>query len=197
MVRASSESKGDGNRFGDGRAEILDAWFEDESGSPARVLPSGRPCSFAMRVRFLADVDDPIFGVTLLTGADETVLGLSTLKDSTRLGRFAAGEEVTFRAAFDNVLRADRYFATPAVAHAGSGVSWIDRRERFVDLVVSGTTQTGALIDLPYGSASTGTGPAWRRRRPFRERRDRAPVASAGRAPARRRWAATGDGCST
>ena len=145
-----SESKGDANRFGDGRAEILDAWFEDESGSPAKVLPSGRPCSFAMRVRFVADVDDPIFGVTLLTGEDETVLGLSTLKEDTRLGRFAAGEEVTFRASFENVLRADRYFASPAVAHAGSGVSWIDRRERFADLVVSGTSQTGALIELPY-----------------------------------------------
>ncbi len=61
---------------------------------------------------------------------------------------------MTFRAAFDNLLRPDRYFASPAVAHAGSGVSWIDRRERFVELVVSGSSQTGALIDVPYGSAS-------------------------------------------
>jgi ABC-type polysaccharide/polyol phosphate transport system ATPase subunit len=144
------EPGGDGDRFGDGRAEILEAWFEDDSGSPRKVLPSGPPCSFAMRVRFLEDVDDPIFGVTVLTSEDETLLGLSTLKEDARQGRFAAGEEVTFRAAFENVLRAGRYFASPAVAHAGSGVSWIDRRERFVELVVSGTSQTGALIDLPY-----------------------------------------------
>jgi ABC-2 type transport system ATP-binding protein len=145
-----AEQAADTNRFGDGRAEIVDAWFEDETGRPAKVLPTGRPCSFAMRVRFLATVDDPIFGVTVLTANDETVLGLSTMRDEPRQGRFAAGEAATFRAVFENVLRADRYFASPAVAHAGSGVSWIDRRERFVELVVSGTSQTGALIEVPY-----------------------------------------------
>ena len=146
----AAEQPADTNRFGDGRAEIVDAWFEDETGRPAKVLPAGRPCSFAMRVRFLETVDDPIFGVTVLTANDETVLGLSTLRDEPRQGRFAAGEAATFRAVFENVLRADRYFASPAVAHAGRGVSWIDRRERFVELVVSGTSHTGALIEVPY-----------------------------------------------
>jgi ABC-type polysaccharide/polyol phosphate transport system ATPase subunit len=144
------ETQADASRFGDGRAEIVEAWFEDETGSPASVLPSGQACGFAMRVRFHADVDDPIFGVSVLSSDDENLLAVSTLKDEPRPGRFAAGEEVTFRVAFDNLLRPDRYFASPAVAHAGSGVSWIDRRERFVELVVSGTSQTGALIDIPY-----------------------------------------------
>ena len=50
------------DRFGDGRAEILEAWFEDEGGRSATALPSGRPCSFAARVRFREDVEDPILG---------------------------------------------------------------------------------------------------------------------------------------
>jgi ABC-type polysaccharide/polyol phosphate transport system ATPase subunit len=144
------QPKGDANRFGDGRAEILEAWFEDENGSTTKVLPSGRPCSFAMRVRFLAGVDDPIFGVAVLTADEENLIALSTLRDEPHQGHFGPGEEVIFRAAFDNVLRPDRYFASPAVAHGGSGVSWIDRREHFLELMVSGSSQTGALIEVPY-----------------------------------------------
>jgi hypothetical protein len=136
-------------RFGDGRAKITEAWFEDDGGNRATVLPAGRPCAFVMRARFMEDVEDPIFGMTLQTSEDETVLGTSTLSDDPQLGRFHAGEEVTFRVAFDNVFRPDRYHASPAIAHAGTGLSWIDRRERFAELVVTGTTQTGALVDLP------------------------------------------------
>jgi ABC-type polysaccharide/polyol phosphate transport system ATPase subunit len=136
-------------RFGDGRAKITEAWFEDDGGNRASVLPAGRPCAFVMRARFMEDVEDPIFGMTLQTSEDETVLGTSTLSDDPQLGRFHAGEEVTFRVAFDNVFRPDRYHASPAIAHAGTGLSWIDRRERFAELVVTGTTQTGALVDLP------------------------------------------------
>ncbi len=136
-------------RFGDGRAEITEAWFEDGGGNHATVLPSGRPCAFVMRARFIEAVDDPIFGVTLHTATEEMVLGASTLADDPQLGRFHAGEEVTLRVAFDNVFRPDRYHASPAIAHAGTGLSWFDRREHMVELVVTGTSQTGALVDLP------------------------------------------------
>src|SRR3954447_2458207 len=40
------------DRFGDGRAEIVESWFEDEHGVRTSVVPSGRACSFAARVRF-------------------------------------------------------------------------------------------------------------------------------------------------
>jgi energy-coupling factor transporter ATP-binding protein EcfA2 len=146
--REAGTERGSG-RLGDGRAEIRDAWFEDEDGNRVTVLPSGRPCGFAMRARFVEDVDDPVFGMILQSSGDETVLGVSTLRESPQLGRFHAGEEVTFRVAFENVFRPDRYHASPAIAHAGTGLSWLDRRERMVGLVVTGTSQTGALVDLP------------------------------------------------
>ena len=53
------------------------------------------------------------------------------------------------RIAFDNLFRPDRYFATPAIAHAGTGFAWIDRRERLTELVVTGSSRTDAIIDLP------------------------------------------------
>jgi ABC-type polysaccharide/polyol phosphate transport system ATPase subunit len=138
------------DRSGDGRAEILEAWFEDADGRRAAVLPSGHRCSFAARARFREDVEDPILGFTLQSAEQQTVLAANTLTLNPRLGSFRAGEEVTVRIAFENVFRPDRYYATPSVAQAGTGLAWLDRRERFAEVVVTGATRTEAIIDLPY-----------------------------------------------
>jgi Wzt C-terminal domain len=95
-------------------------------------------------------VEDPILGFTLENAEDQTVLSATTLTLNPRLGLFRAGEEVTVRIAFENVFRPDRYYATPAIAQAGTGLAWIDRRERFAEVVVTGTTRSGAIVDLPY-----------------------------------------------
>jgi hypothetical protein len=51
---------------------------------------------------------------------------------------------------FENLLVPGRYDATPAVARQGSGIAWIDRRERLVSVLVSGPARTDAVVDLPY-----------------------------------------------
>ena len=147
---AHEQADAQAKRSGDGRAELVEAWFEDGDGRRAAALPSGRRCSFVARTRFREDVEDPILGFTLENAEDQTVLSATTLTLNPRLGRFRAGEEVTFRIAFENVFRPDRYYATPAIAQAGTGLAWIDRRERFAEVVVTGTTRSGAIVDLPY-----------------------------------------------
>jgi ABC-2 type transport system ATP-binding protein len=160
-TREPEESPPD--RFGDGRAEIIEAWFEDVDGRRAGAIPSGRRCSFVARTRFREDVVDPILGFTLQNADQQTVLAASTLTLDARLGSFRAGEEVTLRIAFDNVFRPDRYYATPAVAHAGTGFAWLDRRERFAEVVVTGASRTDAIIDLPYEVAVDRSGADRRR----------------------------------
>ena len=54
-----------------------------------------------------------------------------------------------FRIAWDNMLAPDRYHATPAVARQGTGIAWIDRRERLATVMVTGTRTTDAIVDLP------------------------------------------------
>jgi ABC-type polysaccharide/polyol phosphate transport system ATPase subunit len=147
---AHEQEDAQAKRSGDGRAEIVEAWFEDGRGRRAAALPSGARCSFAARTRFREDVEDPILGFTLENAEDQTVLSATTLTLNPRLGPFRAGEEVTVRIAFENVFRPDRYYATPAIAQAGTGLAWIDRRERFAEVVVTGTTRSGAIVDLPY-----------------------------------------------
>jgi ABC-type multidrug transport system ATPase subunit len=137
-------------RMGDGKAEIVEAWFEDEHGERTATVPSGGRATFAARVRFLEPVDDPLFGVVLQNERKETVLAASNLWSNPRSGRFGAGQEASYRIAFQNLLTPGRSHATPAVARQGGGIAWIDRRERMLSLLVSGHARTDAIVDLPY-----------------------------------------------
>jgi len=141
---------GSTERMGDGSAEILHAWFENEAGKRATVLPAGGRCSFAARVRFIASVDDPLFGVVLQNDRRDIILAASTLWSNPTPGRFAPGQEVDYRISFENLLVPGRYEATPAVARQGGGIAWIDRREKLVSVLVSGPLRTDAVVELPY-----------------------------------------------
>ena len=136
-------------RYGDRRAEIMRTWFEDAAGLPASSLAHGQPCALCAEVVFAEDVDDPIFGFNLHSNADHNVLAASSerLDAGEGSGTFRAGEHVTFRVRFDNLLAPGRYEVTPAVARGGA---WIDRRERLASVVVTSTHSTDAVVDLPY-----------------------------------------------
>jgi ABC-type polysaccharide/polyol phosphate transport system ATPase subunit len=150
-ARGGEREREDPGRFGDGRATIEEAWFEDADGRRTDVLPGGAPCSFVSRVVFHERVANPLFGVNIQNSRRDTVLSASNLWSDPEPGVFEAGDEVHFRISFVNHLAPDRYHATPAVARGGgTGVAWIDRRERFAEMLVTGVRRTDALVDLPY-----------------------------------------------
>jgi ABC-type polysaccharide/polyol phosphate transport system ATPase subunit len=135
-------------RDGDGRAEIVEAWFENEQGKRAELLPTGQRCTFVARVHFNEDVEDPLFSVNVHNTHRDHLLSASNLWSDPRCGVFKAGEEIVYRVSFENVLAPDRYYVTPAVARHGG--AWIDRRERLLSVVVTGTHGAEALLELPY-----------------------------------------------
>jgi ABC-type polysaccharide/polyol phosphate transport system ATPase subunit len=135
-------------RIGDGRAEILDAWFEDEGGHRTEALRTGRSCALGMRVRFHEDVEDPHFAVEILNSQRHELFAASTERDDPHPGIFHADEEVTVRVAFRNLLAPDRYHATISVEQ-GNG-RHLDRRERMLPVMVTATHRSGALVELPY-----------------------------------------------
>ena len=124
-------------RVGDGRAQILESWFEDARGSRTKVLATGEPCSFHTRVRFEAQLENPLFGVNFHNSKDDYVWGANNLYDD-KSGVFSPGDEIVFAVAFRNLLAPDRYFASPAVANADSGLAWHDQRSRFAEVMVTG-----------------------------------------------------------
>jgi ABC-type polysaccharide/polyol phosphate transport system ATPase subunit len=137
-------------RFGEGGAEIFEAWFEDEHGARATTLPWGQPCSFVTRVRFRQPIENAIFDVVFQNSRRDTVFTASTVAADPAPGRFAAGEEATFRLTFDLLFAPDRYHATPTVARAGTGDAWVDRRERFTSVMVTGIRDTDGIVDLDH-----------------------------------------------
>jgi hypothetical protein len=157
---AHARALSSGERIGDGDAEIVEAWFENDAGERVATVPAGGRCTFAARVRFTADVEDPLFGVVLQNDRRETVLAASNLWSNPQPGRFAAGQEVGYRVRFENLLVPGRYHATPAIARQGAGIAWIDRRERMLSLLVSGHARTDAVVDLPYDVSITAGSPA-------------------------------------
>jgi ABC-type polysaccharide/polyol phosphate transport system ATPase subunit len=135
---------------GDGAAEILEGWFENEQGERVDGVTQGARTVLCVRVEFHEDVRDPHFGVTLIDGEHRLVFAASSVWDSTPTGHFAPGDEITVRLAFENWLAPSRYFAAASVARHGSGQDVLDYRAQLVSLIVSGTRPGGGLVDLPH-----------------------------------------------
>ena len=150
--RAPSAQRGpDGEpvRLGDGRAEIVEAWFEDEQGERAEVLRARQPCSFHARVRVNGRLEDPLVGVNFQNSSGEHVWGANNLKAEPS-GVYEPGEELVFALRFTNLLAPDRYWVTPAVAKSDGGLVWHDRRPRFASIMVTATNPPEGLVDLPF-----------------------------------------------
>jgi ABC-type polysaccharide/polyol phosphate transport system ATPase subunit len=146
---ATPESKRSEPRLGDGRAEILESWFEDEQGKRATVLQTGEACRFRTRVRFRDRLENPLFGVNFHNSSDVHVWGANNLFED-KSGTFEPGQEIVFSIAFRNHFAPDRYFATPSVAAAAGGLAWHDRRGRLVSVMVTGTRPADGLLELPF-----------------------------------------------
>jgi ABC-2 type transport system ATP-binding protein len=142
-------SQPDEVRQGDGRAEILSAHFEDDAGHRLEMLSAGDYVTFVMHVRFVDEVQDPVFGMGLQNNDGNYLFAANNLNEPPA-GNFRPGEEIEVRFRFGNYLSPDRYYVNAAVARAGSGLAWIDSRERFMAIVSTSSYTTGALVDTPF-----------------------------------------------
>jgi ABC-type polysaccharide/polyol phosphate transport system ATPase subunit len=154
-IAAASESGGlrgtnpDELRAGDGSAEVISGWFMNAEGEQVEALDAGERCTFCMHVKFHADVEDPLFGFALRSPEGERVIAADTRKELHDQS-FAAGEEVIVYFGFENVLAPNRYAVSAAVARSGSGVAFLDNRERFRSIIISSIDPSGAVIDPPF-----------------------------------------------
>jgi len=134
----------------DARAQIVEAWFENDEGRRAEFLPLGRRCAVVMRLRFRQPTADPFVGISLMTDQRLKLLDASTKQMGVAVGEYEAGDEATVRIAFDAIMAPGRYYVDAAVAGATEGRRWMDHREEMVSIVISGIADTDALTALPY-----------------------------------------------
>jgi ABC-type polysaccharide/polyol phosphate transport system ATPase subunit len=136
-------------RFGDQRAQIVDAWFEDEHGQRERKVRQGAPCTFRARVHFEDEATDPAVAVVFENESHQPLFATSTEAVDEHTGTFPAGSEAVFSVSFENVFAPGRVFASPWIVYRG-GSALMDRRPRMVSVIVTGTQRTGGMVDLPH-----------------------------------------------
>jgi hypothetical protein len=147
MRAARDGDRGDEQRAGDRRLEILDAWFE-EDGTRTEVLHQGATCTLSIRIRSNADVRDPVLAFLIENDRHHPLFAISNEDGDTPTGTHAAGDEATFSVSFENVIAPGRIYVTPWALHAG-GAPILDRRERFATAVVAAVHVSGGVVDLP------------------------------------------------
>jgi ABC-type polysaccharide/polyol phosphate transport system ATPase subunit len=145
-----AERRPDEERFGDRSAEIVDAWLEDEGGRRTGTVRQGQACTFRARVVFHQRIANPLLGVVFEDAQHHPLFATGTEWAEIATGTFEAGETAELSVSFDNVFAPGRVYATPAVAHRGGGLNWIDRRERMISAIVTGTRNPGGLVNLPH-----------------------------------------------
>jgi ABC-type polysaccharide/polyol phosphate transport system ATPase subunit len=138
-------------RWGDGAAEVVDAWFEAQDGNRVRVIPQGARTVFKAKIRFNRPFDRPIFGVIVKNERGDHVLVTNTQFDEIDTGRFAKGEEATYSVAFDLHLADGVHTASPAVAYQDAQ-RFADWQEDAVTVVVRGPGYRGGIVELPHAA---------------------------------------------
>jgi len=139
----------EGPRSGEGSAELVEAWWEDETGEQRSNLAQGSQCTFNARVRFNRQVEDPAVAVVFENEQGQPLLATSSEWVEEEVGRFGPGEEVVFSVTLDMAFAPGRIYASPWVVHHG-GTPVMDRRPRMASAVVTGAHVTGGLVDLPH-----------------------------------------------
>ncbi len=147
---ALPEHEGDPDRRGDGRAQILDLWFEDVDGQPISVAPQHEEIVVKAVMEFRAPMKHPSMGFAVEDADQKTVLAANTLWVDENTGIYEPGDRATLVLRFRNDFTPGRYFVSPAVAKRGSGLELADQRVRFKSYVTTGTLVTGGLVDLDH-----------------------------------------------
>ena len=136
--------------LGDGAAAIADTWFEDQHGARTAMIAHDAECAIGIQVHFREPVEDPVFGAVVTDERHRVVFAATSASSESRSGSFAAGQEITVRLKFHNVLASGRYFASPQVAYRGTGQRMLDHRENAATTVVTGGREGAGTVDLPH-----------------------------------------------
>jgi ABC-type polysaccharide/polyol phosphate transport system ATPase subunit len=136
--------------LGTGRpVEVRACWFE-VGGEPAIDLPHGERLEIVTEIAFNAEIEDPVFGLSLRNDVGHTIFATTSQWAHPQTGRFGPDEIATVRVALDAWFAPGRYRVTPSVARAGSGADALDMREDMTSFILHSTRGSGGILDPPH-----------------------------------------------
>ncbi len=130
-------------------AQVLNAWFESLQHEVIVTANQGEPCVVRMQVRFLAEVENPIFEIRLQNEGGQFAFATNTEAQRISAGRFEPGTDANVRIQFENWLAPGRYRLIATVARAGLGADVFDRHMQTTLIVLADRPAGGGLADLP------------------------------------------------
>jgi ABC-type polysaccharide/polyol phosphate transport system ATPase subunit len=136
-------------RWGDRTAEVLETWFEDEIGAAQTVISQGDRVVLNVRIAFRQEMESPVLGVIIRNERDLDVFVTNTLFDGIETGKYAAGDEILYRIAFEMNFADGRYTVSPAIAYQDAQ-RFADWREDLLTVRVRAERYTSGIVDVPH-----------------------------------------------
>jgi ABC-type polysaccharide/polyol phosphate transport system ATPase subunit len=149
-LEANQEDRG---RHGDGTAEVIDAWAEDELGERTSTVERNRHCSVHAVVEFKRSAVDPVVGLTLNGQHVRYLFSTSSLKVTQRSGTYEPGERVEISVRFRVPFAPGRYDVTPWVSHGTGRRQLMDHREALVPITVIGDRYDAGVVEIEHETA--------------------------------------------
>jgi ABC-type polysaccharide/polyol phosphate transport system ATPase subunit len=147
--RGEADRQQEATRWGDGAAEVVEAWFENSSGAVESVLSQGEQVTLNVRIAFRQPMESPVFGAIIKNERDDHVFVTNTMFDGVETGDYAAGDEIVYRIAFDVHMSDGRYSVSPAIAYQDAQ-RFADWREDFLGARVRAARYTSGIVDVPH-----------------------------------------------
>ncbi|MES1261949.1 MAG: Wzt carbohydrate-binding domain-containing protein, partial [Acidobacteriota bacterium] len=133
-------------RHGDGRAALESIELLGENGEPSTVWRSGETVAIRVKVRYDAEVADPVIGILIRTRIGLNVYGTNTELENLHPGPLRAGDRLRVTYRFRCDLCPGDYTIT-AASHDPDGV-WHDWQEDAVAFAVADSRYTAGVANL-------------------------------------------------
>ena len=93
LMKDSLTINGNRTEYGDGRAEIYDLGLFDERGNLTNLLLKGEEFTIKEKIRFMAEIQNPIFTYTIKDKKGTDLSGTNTMFEGTDIKPVKAGDE--------------------------------------------------------------------------------------------------------
>jgi ABC-type polysaccharide/polyol phosphate transport system ATPase subunit len=136
-------------RWGNGAAEIVDAWIEGPGGVRVSRVRQGEQIAICAEFKFHEEIERPVYGISLRDPDGHLAFNTNTTWQRVKTADARPGSNVSVRFTLQNDLGVGRWYGTIAVAYRDM-VRFGELRTDAVSFVTYGNRTTGAAFDVPH-----------------------------------------------